>query len=214
MSGLTEARSGGKYLSIIQGRLRMSSTSENPKAEKRNWEDKDGNKGVKYELVYEEISGLITSVTFKDSKYGEQLVIRMKCGDDVFQIEMPSDSRYAMNFMVKCPSINFSKEVSLYPYDFEKDGKRNTGVKVSQGETVIKDYYYDAENKKKIHGIPVMENEDPDKDDWKVYFIGLKKFLKSKVQEQMASVSVSDDDADDLSELGVIPEGEGDGLPF
>lgn len=183
--GLTEAGSNGKFINIAQGRFRIPCEETNPKAVKREWE-KDGKKGVKHELVYSKLSGIITGIKFKDSDFGEQIAIEVSSGQEKYIINVASDSRYALDFMRRLPGVEFHKEVELTPYDMENEGgKKNTGIKVVQDGETIKNKYWDDDSKKNLHGMPEMTDKNPDSDDWKMYFIKVKKFLKKRVEEQI-----------------------------
>lgn len=211
--GLTESAPRGNYLNIVQGKLRMPTSEDNPKAVKREWEAKDGTKGIKHELVYDEISGVITSIKFKQSDFGEQLSIGIKDDKD-YIINMPSDSRYAINFMRRLPAVDLGQKVELKPYDVtDDDGKRNTGIKITQGE-VIKDQFYDAEKKKNVGGMPEMKVENPDADDWKVYFIGVKKFLKENTIKMVDNFNLENRTNHSVDVQDPIGEDEKDDLPF
>lgn len=180
MSGLTEADSGGKFLNVTQGRLRVTVDETTPGAKRREWETPDGKSGVKWELVYSKISGQITGIEFKEGEFGEQLniTIYFPNQDENYILTMQSNSRYAIDFMKRLPGVDFDKEVELTPYDIEDNGKRNVGIRLVQGET-IRNCFWDYENKRGKGGFPEMKAEKPDKDDWKVYFIEVKKWLKA-----------------------------------
>lgn len=185
MSGLTPAGEGGKYLNITAGRIRRTVEKDTPGAKMREWETKDGKKGVKYELVYSNIAGLITNVRFHDGEFGEQLLVTIKAGEEFFTLTMPSDSRYALNFMRRIPGVNFHHEAILTPYDVEDGGKRNTGIKIAQDGETIGDFFWDKDKKENKHGIPQMNVDMPDSDDWKMHFMQVKKFLKKFVNESI-----------------------------
>ncbi len=184
MSGLTQA-GGGKYLNITAGRIRQTVDKDTEGAKMREWETKDGKKGVKYELVFSKIEGVIDNIEFQDGDFGEQIKVTMICDREKYVLAMPSDSRYASDFMKRLPGVDFGREVTLTPYDVEDKGKKNTGVKIEQQGNVIRNFFWDYENKKAINGMPVMEEKNPDTDDWKSYFIQVKKFLKRVVNEKI-----------------------------
>lgn len=188
MSGLTEDGSGATYLNIIGGKLRKTVTEDTPKAVKRDWETKDGKSGTKWELIYSKIDGHITGIEFRDGDYGEQLIISMKCGADEFKINTQAGSRYANDFLQRMPGVAINKEVEFKPYDVRDNTdpkKGSTGIKISIDGNVIKNFFWDGEEKKNINGFPVQGEENPSKDDWKVFFIGVKKFLKEYAEEKI-----------------------------
>ena len=208
--GLGQRTIKGKYLSIIQGNLREKSTQDNPDAIRRDYETPSGEKGTKYELVYPNLTGKITGVEFKTGEYEEQIVITVE-DDQTYIVQMISSSRYAIDFMQKLPNVNLKEEIKITPYDFEDEkGRRMTGVSLQQGEEKLKSYYWDG--KKNVNGIPEMEKANPDKDDWKVFFIELKKFLKA---ETIKLFSELEPNTTSKPKMDVNAEfEEGDDLPF
>lgn len=175
------------YLSIISGEFRQKSTEDNPDAVKREYEDKDGNPKVKYEIPYSSVDGILTGVKFRDSDFGEQAEITIEDAGEVIQISVGTDSRFFSDLAKKLPNIDLSKVVELTPYEMETDnGKTRRGITVRQDGEKIQSAYWDADKKKAKGGIPVATAEERaefDGDDWKMHFIKEKKFLKKKVEK-------------------------------
>ena len=179
------------HLSIIKGSLMQKSDKSNPEAVERKYEDKDGNEKSKWEVVFSKVSGMITNVEFKDGDFGEQVLIDVEDVGEKVRIYMPSDSRYFTDFAKKLPNIDLAQDVELLPYDFTGDnGKPVKGMSVKQNDEKIYSFYYDSDKKKTINGLPqpdknanVKGHDDAyDKDDWKIFFMKEKKYLKKKVQ--------------------------------
>jgi len=175
--------SGVLHLSIIKGNLMQKSTEDNPEAVKREWKDDDGNIKVKYEVVYSKVSGIITGVEFKTGDFGEQAIIKMSDVDEKIHIYMPTGSRYFSDFAKKLPNIDLTQEIEIMPYDFEGEkGKPVKGMSVKCCGVKVMSYYYDG--KKTINGLPQPDKDwkSYDSDDWKIFFMKEKKFLKKAVQ--------------------------------
>ena len=213
------------HLSIIKGTLMQKSTEDNPDAVRRDWEDSDGNKGTKWEIPYSSVEGLIVGVDFKDGDYGEQVIVSMTDVDEKIKIYMPTDSRYFTDFAKKLPNINLWEDVTLSPYDFDGDnGKQNKGVSIKQGGEKLHSFYYDFEDKKTINNLPqpdknasTKDHEDKyDKDDWKIFFMKQKKFLKKAVMDmsfpKVPKKNIKDIDVS--AETVTAPTDEHDDLPF
>ncbi len=219
-----ESKSEGLLLSIIQGSFRAKSDKGNPNAVKREWKDDDDNVQSKWEEVFSKIDGYITGVDFKESKFGEQAVIKMQDGNDKFSIYVSTGSKFFADLGKKFPNINLSEKVEFSPYDFEGDnGKQQTGVTVRQGGEKIYSHYYDADKKKTINGLPEADKNASkkghadayDSDDWKMFFIKIKKFLKKQIQGMTfapAPVAESQDKQEPAAAKN-SPEAEDD-LPF
>lgn len=203
------------YLSIIQGTLRqqidetifndMNKKSEKHNAVKRDYELKNGNKGTKYELVFMEWYGRIEDVRLKDTQYGEQLEVEF---DDAIMV-INTDSRYFTDFVKKLASININQTVVVHPFDFEPEpGKKATGVAITQNDQKVKSYYDTKDENGKwlsIHGFPrpTGNTKHFKKDDWKAYFLEVKRFLKSEVERIRQDIDMS---VPDIS--AKAPEGE------
>ncbi len=106
-------------------------------------------------------------------------------------LQMSIESQYAANFLGKALNIDYTKKVELRSYAIEKDnGKTNNGISIKQYGEKILSYYYNPVTKENINGMPVPEkpNSKMDKDDWKMYFIKIRKFLTNMLDEQLKEV--------------------------
>ena len=217
MSSLMEPVSGSNvtYLKIIKGSFRQEVEAGTPGAKTREWEAA-GNSGVKHELIWKNLRGIIDSVliddvTFNDGKAIQVLKVRVTNGDEAAQFSTQTNSRFAIDFMKKLPNIKPGVEVSINPYDFEpKPGEKKTGMNIVQDGEKIYSAYWDNEKKKPLKGIPVVEDSTGfDSDDWKMHFVKEKKFLvKETIKLSPNFVSVK------AETVPPTEEGEQDGLPF
>ena len=177
--------SGARYLAIIAGKLSQKVTAETEWAVKREY-DVDGNKGEKWELHYKNLRGFITEMVFKQSDYGEMFSVKIEKDWEIDILTMWTDSRYFSDFWRKLKNIDLTKEVVMNPYDFENNWKQIRGLSITQEWNKIEDAYYDWEKKKALNWMPDVSEADRkkyDKDDWKIYFTTVKKFLKSEIQK-------------------------------
>ena len=194
--GLEIIEDNKTYLTIVQGTLSQQVKEGTPNSEKRVYEKKDGSTGEKWELKFKSVSGVISKMEIKDSDFGEQLIIVISDAGEFFQLQLPLTSNYFTDFGRKLPNIQLQYPVTISPYDFTtKEGKKKTGMTISQEGVKLENYYYDPVGKKNLHGFPSPKNNGKgfDSDDWKMYFIEVKKFMKKKVQEvisTMASIPV------------------------
>ena len=176
---------GARYLTIIAGKLSQKVSEDTDGAIKREY-DVDGNKGVKWELRYKNLSGFITWIEFKQSDYGEMCIVTIEQNWEVDKLTMNTDSRYFADLGRKISNIDLSKTVFINPYDFEKNGKQIRWLDIKQDWEKITDAYYDWETKKTKKGFPAVNDEDKkkyDKDDWKMFFIQIKKYLKAEMEK-------------------------------
>lgn len=187
------------YYTIVGGSFRVQVSPDHPEAVRRDWTSADGSKsGTKYERVIRSLIGYIEDIQFRDGEFGMQMYIMLDENKDGWKpvIALSTASREAEDLMRKLPNINFLKEVSLRPFNFEGDsGDEIRGMEVMQedenGEfTVkIKNYFRDAEKKENINGFPNPEGDTSNysKDDWKLYFLQARKFLVSYTRDKIES---------------------------
>ena len=191
-----------RYLTIISGKLSQKVQEGTQWAVKREYEV-DGNKGEKWELQYKNLSGFITELSFKQSDYWEMFSVKIEKDWEADLLTMNTNSRYFSDFGRKLKNIDLSKEVCLNPYDFEDNWKQKRGLSITQEWNKIEDAYYDWDKKKALNGMPDVsekERKEFDKDDWKIFFVKIKKFLKEEIQKvELPSVTTDTRKGDEIS---------------
>jgi len=177
------------FLTVGFGRIRQKTLenkqkvdSSTPGAVKRLKQDKTET----WALEHDYVSGIIENIFYKeDAQYGNSFEVTIRDVADLYQVSFSEDSRFWFDFMKKLPNLDLKKEVKITAYDFEdKSGKRRAGVSVEQSGIKIKSYY-ETQNEDKtwnlLHGFPSGEGVDfKDKDELKMYFIKVKKFLRNE----------------------------------
>lgn len=209
---LEEITSNKIYLSIVQGTITQKVTEDTPNAKKRAYEKANGEMSEKWELQFKNVSGKITNLQFKESPFGEQFVIQLQDVDEVYVLQFPVDSKYFTDFGKKISNIDLSGEVVLSPFDFEVEGNRKTGITIYQEGTKIDNYFWNAETRESLYGFPQPKENGKgyDSDDWKMYFIEVKKFLKAHVKG-ISTVNVLDTPFETTTDIN---EEDHDDLPF
>lgn len=154
---------------------------------------RDGSEFSKWELVYNELFGMITNIEFYEGDYGKNLQISIKDTDD----EEPTvlclavKSNFGEDLMKKLPNVDLSKPVLVKPYSFTDDkGKTKKGVTVIQDiDKKIPSFFSEtgADGKMKlVNGLPAPEEgKTYDTDDWNMYFTTVRKFLVSYTEEHV-----------------------------
>jgi hypothetical protein len=162
---------------ISDGSIRVKVDENTPGAVKREFETPKGEKGIKWEKVYQSLSGLINSLEIKDTDYGQVLNLEV----DGIVLSLNTDGSYAQDLMKKLPNVDLEAPLEITPYSFTGDnGKPMRGTTIMQGGNKIKSHFWGDENQAPINGMPVISKEESQgykKDDWKVFYIGVKKFL-------------------------------------
>ncbi|MBN2617182.1 MAG: hypothetical protein JXR64_02580 [Spirochaetales bacterium] len=175
------------YFYIIEGRLKTPASKDNPNAVNRTGTvgDKEYNK---WELNIDSLDGMITNVFIKDQDFGRILNIIIEDGDEHMTLQTSLESNYASDFLRKAMNIDYTKKVELRSYSLETEsGKTRSGFSIKQDGEKITNYYYNPVTKENVNGMPDPEKDGRhmDKDDWKMYFIKVRKFLTTMLDEEL-----------------------------
>lgn len=179
-----QQRTKGKanYLRIIGGEIVKTVEEGTPEAVLRKYELKDGTKGEKWEIHYQNWEGVIVNVSFKEGDYGEQCIIVFP--DAVLTI--PTNGRYFQDFACKVFNADLSKPVKLHPFDMEVEKGRKSGISVQQNGEKLKNFFYDYDTKKSLNGFPEVNKEKAVKKTyWKIYFTEVAEFLVEYIQNNL-----------------------------
>ena len=168
----TQYEGGGKrYLSIVQGEIKQKAEEGAEGAKLRKYELRDGTKGEKWEYSFDDVSGIVVRASIEDGKFGKSLELEFDDGD---VLSVGVKTRYFSSLARKLPNVNFDEPLKVSPYDFESNGKKNTGITLYQNDK-LEDFFYDSVSKKSLHKMP--ESTEEDKSDWAFYFAKVDKFL-------------------------------------
>lgn len=213
MSLLTQ-RTTKKYISVLSsdGTFRLKVDETTPGAVKRDYETSTGEKGVKWELVFSKLEGLIKNIQLRDGDYGQQVQITVDNNGEQAILSLGVGNSHGEDFLKKLPNLDFSKPVSLEPFTFENDQKRTIrGINIKQDGEKVKNYYWNAEEKEALHGFPEPEGdvETYEKPDWKIHFLKVNKFLVAEtaklITDKFSAVDAGDTveyPTEDSSEAG------------
>lgn len=203
-----------RYLYIINGTLTEKSEEGKPDAKLRKYEDSKGNKGEKWEISYKNLNGHIANMFFKDSDFGEQFILVLDDGGEKkWQVQMSTDSRYFTDFAKKVSNIHLDMDVTINPYSIQKENsdKYNRGISIKQEGQKVENYFWDG--KETVNGLPRPEGDTSkySKDDWKMFFLKEKKFLKEHILSiDLELESVNVDDVEDMPvEAEQVPASSG-----
>jgi hypothetical protein len=178
------------YFYIVEGRLKTQTSKDNPNAINRSGTVGD-TAYSKWEINIDSLDGLITNVFVKDQEFGRILNIIIEDGDEHMTLQTSVENNYASDFLRKALNIDYTKKVEIRSYSLETDnGKVKNGFYIKQDGEKILNYYYNPVTKENINGMPEPEkpNNNMDKDDWKVYFINVRKFLTLMLDEQLKEI--------------------------
>lgn len=212
--GLTE-RTNRIYLSIGFGKLRMKCSPDNPKAIKR-----ETDKGTTYAIEYTSISGTLDAIIFRDDpNYGRSWLLQIT-DKEQYQVQVSEESRYASDLLERIPNLVIGEIYKFTPYDFEDvlNKKRRVGLSIKTlSDEKVENYYkiYNEDKKEWIykHGYPTYDGDWKDKDEMKIYFMRVLKFLRTEAR-CLADKPTTKQVKDDLPDEPANPENIVDDLPF
>jgi hypothetical protein len=213
--GLENNKFEGTFSIITSdGLIRVKVPEGTPKAKLCEYELSDGSKGSKWELEFTEVSGRITAIKFLEAQFGKVMNVNIVDKGEVIALSLQVASNFCEDLMKKLPGIDFSKVVTLKPYSFEdkKTGKPKKGVTVTQDGEKIPNFFVEVGEDgrgKAVNGFPEVEDKKYDKDDWKIYFMQVRKFLMNYAEvnvfpklvpfaEQVGGQVVEDVEIDDV----------------
>jgi len=188
MSELLTPKENRNFLKVLasDGSLRLEVDESTEDAVRRDYETSDGKKGTKYELVYKKVEGTIKGLDIFEGDFGKNLLITLGRGEEQLTLSLGVATPFGEDFMKKLPNIDLTKEVSIQPFNFTNDEEKIVkGLSIKQNDEKIKSYYFDPEKKRVLHKMPEPEGDTSkfDKDDWKAYFLKVRKFLVGEVEK-------------------------------
>lgn len=199
------------------GTIRLVVPEGTEGAKYREYETSDGKKGSKWELIYKSLSGKISNLQWYEGDYGTNLMVTLAYDDGEGNtvedtLSLGTSTPFGEDFMKKLPNINLDEVVVLSPFSFvDEGGKNRRGISITQGDTKIKNFFYDADKKKNIHKYPNpdFDIDKASKDDWKLYFMQARKFLTKYLDEHFmprfehrkATVTTSIRNSEDYPEM-------------
>lgn len=172
-----------RYITVLssEGDLRESVPEGTEGAVRREYETSDGKTGVKFEKVYKSLGGKIVDVNLWDGDYGTSLQITVDFGgDEPVVLSLGTNTPYGEDVMKKLPNINLNEHVVFSPYNFtDEKGKNRRGMSITQGDVKLQSFFFDAENKKSINGLPEPKGDTSKytKEKWQLYFATVRDFL-------------------------------------
>lgn len=191
------------FLRISEGKIRLRVDKNTEGAVVRSG-SVNGKTYEVYELVYKSVSGYITGININEHpEYGNSIVVTLKDGDDTYALAMGENSKYAQTFIQHLPSVDFTKPVTIRPYQIaQNNGYNNIGVTLWQNNKRVPNYYKEynpktGKNKLK-NGMQKFDfSSIEDKDERKIMTIKMIKWLRAELLKQIERLNneyVPDDD--------------------
>jgi len=200
---LKNTQQDNTFLTILaDGTIRMSVPEFTEGAVTRDYETSDGKTGTKHELVYTELSGIISKVAFYEGSFGKSLQLTVTDEGADYVLSLPTASNFGEDMMKKLLSVDITQPVRIVPYAFVDDkGKNKKGITLYQNDVKVKNYFQEGEGKDsvRLHGYPEVPaghgKKAPTTDDWKLHFMSARVFMINFITEKLAlDVKVKEED--------------------
>lgn len=211
---LKDTRQEQNYVSILaDGLLHLPVPEGTEGSIVREYETSDGTKGSKTEMVFTELSGVISKIAFFEGDFGKLLQLTVVDGEEEpITLSVGTATNFGEDLMKKLPAIDITLPVRLVPYSFtDEKGKNKKGVTVYQNEVKVGSHYYDDVAKTIINGLPqppvAKKGKVISKDEWKMYFMQVRIFLIDKITETFGL------DAQDHTANAGMDDFDGDTVP-
>lgn len=181
--GFETEQSRATFMGIFAGKLTIRAKEGDEGAVAR--ENKNGVKV--WEFHYPKFTGTLVNVEcIKHEKMGYQYVISLDDIGTTYKLSVAVESKYGDNFACKLLSLKKGDTLTIAPYDFEKDGRKNVGLSIVRGGEKIPALI----TKETPNGRPQPEAEKMDEEDYKVYMIKVRKFYRGLVDKWQESQAV------------------------
>lgn len=191
-----ETRVPGLYFTVIDGSFRTKVDETHPEAVRREYEDRDGVKKIKYERIVTALTGYIQDILTYEGEFGQTVNIKLDANADgrYPMLQFGAATAYGEDVLKKLPALDYTKQYKFRPYSFtDDDGKEVRGVAITEiredgsESDGIKNYYWDYEKKEPINGYPTPEGdvETFNSDDWKYYYSKVRRFMIDHVNTKI-----------------------------
>ncbi len=176
------------YMNVNLGRIREKCAENTKGVEIR--EDKEGKKH--FEIVYNFIIGVLEDVFFQTHpEYGNSYKILCSDGEEHYSIQVNEDSAYGRDLLKKLPGMLRGEIYKFAPFQFTPadSTKERVGLTIirTADDVKLQTCYQTFEQKEdkswkvtNVNGFPDYTGKPKDKDDLKVYYIQVTKFLRER----------------------------------
>jgi hypothetical protein len=142
-------RTGGNYITILQGKFCQRVTKETPGAIERT--NKIGN--IVFEKFYDNFTGKLVDIKTQDGTYGKTWNFMFKDKEEVYTLQLSYSNSFATAILKMLPNIDLTKEMKVSPSVKEVDGKNKSSLFINQDGKALK-HAFTRDNP---NGMPDME---------------------------------------------------------
>jgi len=180
------------YLSVADGNLvrqHREATSETTQRVTKTGK-------LVHEEKFKDLTGILFAVETKTNDYGKQWVLKLKDGEDIYNVNLSYSSRYAASFLKALPNIDLTKNVKFMPWsmsDKQDATKKVTGVTCYQNDGNGWVKIAPAFTKDNPNGLPEMKKiKVKGKEQWDDS--EMMEFLENKAKECFATIAAAPTD--------------------
>jgi hypothetical protein len=159
--GLTNSQSNFTFLSVFNGKLTRKVKEGTEGAVSR--ENKKGD--TVWELTYDNLSGMLIGVEFRDGDYGKEIHFLVEDGIDVYKLQCPFSSAIAKSFVSRLPNCKLKEPIEIRT-GWDKEKEKGFSYIKQDGKTVPSAYSKDNPNglppmiKQKVKGKETWDDSD------------------------------------------------------
>lgn len=218
---LTKGREKVKYVGILaEGKFNLEVPEGTPEAVLREGETTDKTPYKKWELLFAELSGMITKIGFYKGNYGKLLQITVEDGDEEpVTLSIDTKNQFGEDILRKLLNIDLTKPVMFAPYCYIPKGKtkNSKGVSIYQDqdengkfikdrEHQIENYFYDFETKKyKVKGHPAYpvakkKGQEIDKEIFTMFYTQARLFMVEFIKDKLNIEETVPEETEELTE--------------
>ena len=158
-------------------------------------------------------------------EYGKQWTLLVDDEPEHLALQIHEDSRYGTDLLRKIPKLKKGMAIKIMPHDFkDQDDQVRCGLSITDEikQEKVTSYYQrfedQGEGKKpkviNLYGYPEFDGKWTDKDETKVYFIKLAKFLRNNALEYLQKGFKDYEGVPAAAAVPADQQPEKDDLPF
>lgn len=202
----------GKYHAVIGMRCKPETPGARPILKADGTHVSNSKTGeLLYRLEFDFVSGNIIAMARAEDEWGKYLDVTISDGADTFALRLDRGDRYWTDFLMRLPTLDLSKSVTITPYNFKNDeGKTTQGVAMKQNGVKIERAWNKGND---YAGGPPQAEFDEDEQEWK--FGKRNRWLDENVVDKVIATLGS---VVNVAAKGAIADGaaqgEDDDLPF
>lgn len=179
--GLENTFEKGTFVTLSKGSFSISAEEGESGAKRIVYKSDDGSEKITYKKYYDTLSGIVTSIGFRETNFGDKFELIITDSEDKYILQMSPDSgstNLLINFLLN-EKLDFEKKIIFKTSEEENNGFKSTKVFVKQLGQNMKGVYHKNDGK-----LPeVTKGEKRGKVVWD--FSAVNNFYYDKVEKEL-----------------------------